>query len=237
MKWKSELFRHCLRARCVHHVTTFSQSYQVGLCNQRVFFPERQHHFHSPITMHCYSFWYKYCLPGWSAGKYCTLPFLCKKCFCTVSWIIYPQSATVGPFYVQILLVHTLCTNIVYSAASVFDAWVRRWLGRYWEHTDCLHARGLPARIPTPHRAPHCGLTRQELHLQQDPQSGGEMLTYDWVNSFILKERKKKKILPLSLFTVIWRQNLILAPSWSVTPPKRQVLGERVEVLYELSSC
>lgn len=96
---------------------------------------------------------------------------------------------------------HSLCTNIVCSAASVFDAWVRRWLGRYWEHTDCLHAHGLPARIPTPRRAPHCGLTRQELHLQQDPQSGGQMLTYDCVNSFILKERKKTDSAPQSIYS------------------------------------
>ena len=57
---------------------------------------------------------YKYCLPRWSLGKYYTLTFLCKKCFCTVSQIIYPPSAAIGLFYVQRLLAHTTCVQIYF---------------------------------------------------------------------------------------------------------------------------
>lgn len=81
-------------------------------------------------------------------------------------------------------------------------------LETYSLNTGCLHAHRLPARIPTPHRARHCGLTRQKLHLQ-DPQFWEEILTHDRVNSFV---PKKKKILSLSLFTVIRGRNLILLP-------------------------
>lgn len=99
---------------------------------------------------------------------------------------------------------HALCTNIVCSAASVFDAWVRRWLRRYWEHTDCsthtdvLHTYWL--------HAGHCTVDwLASNRLQQDPQSGEEILTYDWGNSFILKGKKttKKDSAPQSIYSIL----------------------------------
>lgn len=55
--------------------------------------------------------WYKYYLPGWSVGKYYTFNFSLQEMFCTVSWIIYPWSATIVIFYVQILFAQ-ICVQI-----------------------------------------------------------------------------------------------------------------------------
>lgn len=93
----------------IHHAV---KATRVGLCNQVDILHKMaasfSYHKQNALILN----WYKYFLPGWSVGKYYTLTLLCKKSFCTVSWIIYPQSATIDLFYVQIPFAYTICVQI-----------------------------------------------------------------------------------------------------------------------------
>lgn len=121
----------------------------MGLCNQVGILHKTAASFSYHNQNALIFIWYKYYLPGWSVGKYYTLTFLCKKCFCTVSWIIYPQSATIGLFYVQILLAHTICAQI-YSILQHQSLMLGSWDGSgSTENTQLEH------RMP-PHTQTFC---------------------------------------------------------------------------------
>lgn len=79
MKMKVRAVDALLVCKCTHHVTTLNQSYKNWPLQ-----PSRYSSQHGCITfmlqLKCTDdiYWYKYYLPGWSIGKYYTIPFLCK---------------------------------------------------------------------------------------------------------------------------------------------------------------